>query len=268
MPTTNRSHRREQSKEQAEKNTPQTKTDIPAFQGSKTQKELFFEMEDPAFAEDNAVDDSMEDSLQHVDIDLNSSTDAKVINDVLGNMHFEDDLSLESVVSAPEKELQQIITGPPPNVYRRAVSFSELHTRQHAVVLGDHPCCNNGLPVALGWEVQDECSYTVDEYETLRQTERKPSRNDLRLSLEDRHDMLLDSSTGEEASYENEGGPELYSERTLRRVERKLSRERRHCSGGFCSSQQRRRVQHQEAKFFQQPPGTVLNITADQNNFS
>mmetsp|Transcript_32309 Transcript_32309/g.36758 ORF Transcript_32309/g.36758 Transcript_32309/m.36758 type:complete len:311 (+) Transcript_32309:352-1284(+) len=241
----------------------------PCQEASKAHRQLFLEIENPALAIGHDDDDSTgEDSLQLVDIDLHSLSDeGKLINDSHSTiLSFEDDLlSLESIISAPVKPSEQVSeTIDTPTNYRRAVSFTELHTRQHAVVLGDHPCCNNGLPVALGWEVQDECSYTVDEYERLRKSERKSSRNDLRLSLEVRRDMILESSpaSGEQqvtsSSKTSENAEEhiVYNEQSLRRVERKLSRARRECTAGVgrCRAQQRKRVQHQEAQFFQQPP--------------
>lgn len=111
----------------------------------------------------------------------------------------------------------------------KKVSFTSLHIRQHSVILGDHPCCTVGLPVALGWDVQCESSISLDDYEATRL--RRRSRHDLRLSLEDRRTMLSDTVSPED----------------VRRVQRKLHRERR------CTNRAKR-------QFFQNPP--VVDLAA------
>lgn len=99
----------------------------------------------------------------------------------------------------------------PSSSIQKKVSFTELHIREHQVILGDHPCCTVGLPVTLGWEVQQESSVSLDDYEATRC--RRRSRHEMRLSFEERRLILSD-----------------YSEEDVRRVQRKLHRERR-CSG-------------------------------------
>jgi hypothetical protein len=91
---------------------------------------------------------------------------------------------------------------------KKHVSFTEINIREHSVVLGDHPCCTIGLPVALGWDVQHESSQSLDDYEASR-TKRR-SRHEMRLSLTDRRALLSD-----------------YSDDTVRRVSRQLHKERR-----------------------------------------
>eukprot|EP00546_Thalassionema_frauenfeldii_P012949 CAMPEP_0178921056 /NCGR_PEP_ID=MMETSP0786-20121207/15341_1 /TAXON_ID=186022 /ORGANISM="Thalassionema frauenfeldii, Strain CCMP 1798" /LENGTH=185 /DNA_ID=CAMNT_0020595177 /DNA_START=227 /DNA_END=784 /DNA_ORIENTATION=- len=86
--------------------------------------------------------------------------------------------------------------------HKRKVSFSNLHIREHSVILGDHPCCEMGLPITLGWDIANESSSTIDEHEK----EKKPPR---RLSFDERQEMLALSSD------------------ECRRAQRKLSRERR-----------------------------------------
>lgn len=112
---------------------------------------------------------------------------------------------------------------------KKKVSFGELHIREYAVILGDHPCCTVGLPLTLGWGVQGEASVGVDEHEALRTAR---SRRELKLSLYDRHSMLSSS----------------YSEEELRREQRKLHRARQ------CG-------QHQRAKkrFFA-PTSTLIEV--------
>jgi hypothetical protein len=90
------------------------------------------------------------------------------------------------------------------------VSFVALHIRQHSVTLGDHPCCTLGLPVALDWNIEKEFSMNLDDYESTR--ERRKSRLELRLSSDDRLELLSD-----------------VSEQEIKRANRKLQRERQQC---------------------------------------
>jgi hypothetical protein len=96
---------------------------------------------------------------------------------------------------------------------KKNVSFHSLHIREYSQVLGDHPCCSLGPPVSLGWEVEAERTETVDQYEATRT--RRRSRDDLRLSGELRRQLLSDVSDGD-----------------VRRVQRRLQREKRVGKGG------------------------------------
>jgi hypothetical protein len=121
------------------------------------------------------------------------------------------DPCLMQTAARAAKEARSAETQPLTRGHKKHVSFTELHIREHEVVLGDHPCCAFGLPVALGWEVQSESIVPVDEYEANRQ--RRRSRDEMRLSTDDRRALLADITEGD-----------------LRRVQRKLHRERG-CSG-------------------------------------
>jgi hypothetical protein len=94
---------------------------------------------------------------------------------------------------------------------KKRVSFAALHIRNHSVILGDHPCCTVGLPVTLDWTVESEISVDLEAYEATR--ERRRSRPEMLLSVDDRNTLLSDMAQGD-----------------LRRVQRKLHKERR-CSG-------------------------------------
>mmetsp|Transcript_23301 Transcript_23301/g.35291 ORF Transcript_23301/g.35291 Transcript_23301/m.35291 type:complete len:245 (-) Transcript_23301:316-1050(-) len=74
------------------------------------------------------------------------------------------------------------------NSKKRRVSFSHVNLREHNVILGDHPCCEQGLPVTLGWDIQQEQKLNLDYYESLQ--ERRQRRGDFRLSFEDRRQIL------------------------------------------------------------------------------
>jgi hypothetical protein len=41
----------------------------------------------------------------------------------------------------------------------KRVSWDRIHTREFTIVVGDHPMCQDGLPVSLGWQYNDNsCS--------------------------------------------------------------------------------------------------------------
>lgn len=91
---------------------------------------------------------------------------------------------------------------------QKRVTFLSLHIREYNQILGDHPCCECGPPVALGWEHEPERSVTIDEYEATRAATRKP-KSELKLSFDDRRKILAD-----------------YSDCDVRRVQRRLHRQR------------------------------------------
>ena len=53
----------------------------------------------------------------------------------------------------------------------KSVSFSNVHVREHCVIIGDNPCCEI-LPLSLGWSHIDEKIYDVDDYEHKKQQQR------------------------------------------------------------------------------------------------
>lgn len=87
------------------------------------------------------------------------------------------------------------------------VSFATLSIREYTQVLGDHSCCTFGPPVSLGWDYKELPKISVERYEATRP--RRRSRTDLKLSFEARREILSD-----------------VSEADVRRVQRRLSRER------------------------------------------
>mmetsp|Transcript_22669 Transcript_22669/g.33470 ORF Transcript_22669/g.33470 Transcript_22669/m.33470 type:complete len:215 (+) Transcript_22669:95-739(+) len=119
----------------------------------------------------------------------------------------------------------------------RRVSFSHVNIREHSVILGDHPCCDQGLPVTLGWNIKQEQKFKLEEYECIHQ-----KRGNFRLSLEDRSQILnLD-----------------LTDHSVKRQQRKLARERRE---GF--SRNRLQLKEKASFFRQQKPLTRAAATND-----
>jgi hypothetical protein len=90
----------------------------------------------------------------------------------------------------------------------KTVSFANIKIRNHSIVIGDHPCCTMGFPLALGWDYTDAASLSVDKYEASRSPRR--TRRELRTTCEERRLVLSDE----------------HSEGEIRRAQRKLHRER------------------------------------------
>lgn len=126
----------------------------------------------------------------------------------------------------------------------RAVTFGYVHVREYNRILGDHPACSTGPPLALGWDVKSRASYDLEVYEKTRNGQRRGGpRSDMRIGSQDRRNILLSltapakSSTGKSAA-DGAGGLEmtgpddiapptyLYTVRDLRRAERHLNRDR------------------------------------------
>jgi hypothetical protein len=50
------------------------------------------------------------------------------------------------------------------HLVKKRVSFSNVHVREHSLVIGDHPCCEM-LPLSLGWGHLPEAVYDLNEFE-------------------------------------------------------------------------------------------------------
>lgn len=153
-----------------------------------------------------------------------------------GNSHHECPLLLEMEESAglnkshrsssdcALRELLQQTTVSDPTEMKH-VAFGDISCRSYNMVLGDHPCCSMGCPLALGWEFSQCPSISVDEYEAARVPRR--TRECLKTSWQQRRDMLTD-----------------VSDREVKHNERKLHRER------SCDRDRNRRA---SAAFFNHP---------------
>lgn len=96
-----------------------------------------------------------------------------------------------------------------PKHHRKSVSFGDLLIRTHQVVLGEHPFCQSGCPLELGWAHDEGKIVSVDEFE-LQRGPSKP-RSELRTTRQERREILLKTT----------------SERDLKIHDRKLRRNSR-----------------------------------------
>lgn len=73
------------------------------------------------------------------------------------------------------------------------VKFHELQIRVFPQILGDHPCCQTGLPLSLGWKHTSEHTKSIDEFEKQDCIEANLSSS-LRISAIRRWEILKDAS--------------------------------------------------------------------------
>jgi hypothetical protein len=69
------------------------------------------------------------------------------------------------------------------------VHFSDLTIAEYPMILGDHPSCNNGAPVTIGWEQQASQTRNLELYEYTRKPRR--TRRQLHIPVQTRAIMLL-----------------------------------------------------------------------------
>jgi hypothetical protein len=88
------------------------------------------------------------------------------------------------------------------NGNHKRVSWDQIHTREYTLVVGDHPMCQDGLPVSLGWDHADCSSMTLQQQHTavplITATNIRERQQSYvfprRLSYEERRDRLLNVS--------------------------------------------------------------------------
>jgi len=90
-------------------------------------------------------------------------------------------------------------------IQQKLLQFSHIEIRRYPTVIGDHPFCRVGCPLSFGWDYtktaydnQQPELFSVDEYEASRSPQRFRSREELRISWEERRHLLLTRYTDQE----------------------------------------------------------------------
>jgi hypothetical protein len=117
----------------------------------------------------------------------------------------EDSSLEESETSSHQPQSMDVSTalGPKFGLVKKRVSWDMIQTREYSLVVGDHPFCQDGLPVSLDWQYHDSCFSSSIESRPV--SERKESYVfPRRLSYEERRDRLCSVSglTAEEVKNE------------------------------------------------------------------
>lgn len=79
------------------------------------------------------------------------------------------------------------------------VKFNELQIRVFPQILGDHPCCQSGLPLSLGWKHTSELKKFIDDFEDHRKFK---SSSSLRISEIRRWEILKNATIDKFPTYE------------------------------------------------------------------
>jgi hypothetical protein len=108
---------------------------------------------------------------QHSDNSSSSGMDYNCYNHHHHATYLHPQKTEPSQSSPPELEFDSHDTQPSSpqqarREHRKQVSWgSALEIRTHSVILGDHPCCRDSLPLQLGWEYNDSELVNIDLYE-------------------------------------------------------------------------------------------------------
>lgn len=77
------------------------------------------------------------------------------------------------------------------NASASSVGFGAVEVRHYERCLSDNPSVQDGAPIGIGWEVQEEEKFSVDEFEGCRESKRQSDVNRLMLPKTHRHELLL-----------------------------------------------------------------------------
>ncbi|GAX26142.1 hypothetical protein FisN_18Hh258 [Fistulifera solaris] len=73
----------------------------------------------------------------------------------------------------------------------RKVSFKQVHVKEFDRIIGDNPSCSFGVPISIGWTVENESEIDMEEYESFRVQHRR-SKLEMLLPKETREVLLMD----------------------------------------------------------------------------
>ncbi|CAJ1954329.1 unnamed protein product [Cylindrotheca closterium] len=74
---------------------------------------------------------------------------------------------------------------------RSKVGFRDVEVRHYERCISDNPSVQDGPPIGIGWKVEEEQKFSVDEFEGSREFVRQPDVNSLMLPKTHRQELLL-----------------------------------------------------------------------------
>lgn len=90
-----------------------------------------------------------------------------------------DTLSVSKIAGAQVHELLQAKAKVKPAAiapHRFTVQFDTITVREYGIVLGDNPACRSGPSVSIGWEYDEFPEILVDDFESIREGNRRTKR--------------------------------------------------------------------------------------------
>ena len=105
-------------------------------------------------------------------------------DDLLGNYYYDGLPNLRSIMSEDDSvstddsssgaqspnhiDIHRKTRGNHDDACAGRVRFSEVHVREHSLVIGNHPCCRDSLPISLDWVHTDDQCFDIDDFEYSR----------------------------------------------------------------------------------------------------
>jgi len=96
----------------------------------------------------------------HIIEKITNDTTNSIIVDLDGDYHTEKVNDDDNITPSPS-----ISSSGNDNKKKKSVSFSKtLGIRTHELIIGDHPCCEDGLPIGLGWKYSETELVDIDSF--------------------------------------------------------------------------------------------------------
>ena len=108
-------------------------------------------------------------------------------DDLLYNCYYEGIPNLRSIMSEEESSVDSSSSSSAsspqsPNVRKSCltglqhsqdpdagrVRFSSVQVREHSIMIGNHPCCRDSLPISLDWVHSDDLCFDIEDFEYSR----------------------------------------------------------------------------------------------------
>lgn len=123
-------------------------------------------------ASDHLQDHSHPSTLHHSDVSTSSSLSATIAQQgpvfppeaatTTSGGGVQMDPSSRCPLSPPTRMVKSSVKNGKTKDTKKRVSWDRIHTREFTLVVGDHPMCQDSLPVSLGWQYDDHSCSSKD----------------------------------------------------------------------------------------------------------
>ncbi|GAX17602.1 hypothetical protein FisN_18Lh258 [Fistulifera solaris] len=131
---------------------------------------------------------------QKDDATIEETSTCTSLDDSLSSGNSMRSTSVETSIDTPSTALSE---GPLTTIMKldngleRKVSFKHVHVKEFDRIIGDNPSCSFGVPISIGWTVENESEIDMEEYESFREHHRR-SKLEMLLPKETREVLLMD----------------------------------------------------------------------------